>query len=67
MSYENTINHIVNKEVKRCDLVKKRARDKGNALLLVQFEPILNRDKTKSDNFLVNESTDPFYRLRNFK
>ncbi len=67
MSYENTINHFVGKEAKRCDLVKKRARDKGNALLLVQFEPILNRDKAKTYDFLVKEPTDPFYRLRNFK
>jgi len=67
MSHKNTINYFVNKEIKRCELVKKRERDKGKALLLVQFEPILNRNKTKSGDLIVNEAADPLYRLRNFK
>ena len=67
MSYENTVDDFVNKEIKRPEQVKRRESEEGKSLLLVQLEPILDREQRSGSSDLTHSNNDPFERLRNFK
>ena len=67
MNHEQTIDELVNKDIRRTELIEKRSCEKGKALLFIKLEPILTLSKAekhlKSEEFIE----DPFKALGNFK